>query len=49
MHGGELAFIKLIKYFGRPRHRWQDNIKMAVKETGCEDVNLTEVILNRGQ
>jgi hypothetical protein len=23
---------------GRPRHRWEDNIKMGIKETGCKDV-----------
>jgi len=21
---------------GRPRHRWKDNIKMALQEVGCE-------------
>jgi hypothetical protein len=21
--------------FGRPRHRWEDNIKMDVQEVGC--------------
>jgi hypothetical protein len=24
---------------GRPRHRWEDNIKMDLKETGCDDVD----------
>jgi hypothetical protein len=24
---------------GRPRHRWEDNIKMAHKETECEGVD----------
>jgi len=23
----------------RPRRRWDDNIKMALKKTGCEHVN----------
>jgi hypothetical protein len=23
---------------GKPRHRWEENIKMHLKETGCEDV-----------
>jgi hypothetical protein len=24
----------------RPRHRWEDNIKMEIKEIGCEGVGL---------
>jgi hypothetical protein len=24
--------------FGRPRHRWKDNIKMDLKELGYEDM-----------
>jgi hypothetical protein len=31
--------------FGRPRLRWEDNMKMALKEMKCEDVcwiHLTE-------
>jgi len=24
---------------GRPRHRWEDNIKMDLQEVGCEDMN----------
>ena len=24
---------------GRPRHRWEDNIKMYVKEVGCDAGN----------
>ena len=30
---------------GRPRHRWEDNIKMGLQETGCGDmvwIDLTE-------
>ena len=23
---------------GRPRRRWEDNIKMDIKEVGCEDL-----------
>jgi len=23
---------------GRPRHRWKDNIRMDLREIGCEDV-----------
>jgi hypothetical protein len=21
---------------GKPRHRWEENVKMSLKETGCE-------------
>jgi len=24
---------------GRPRHRWEDNIKMDLQEVGCECMN----------
>ena len=24
---------------GRPRHRWKDNIKMDLKEVGCEGMD----------
>jgi hypothetical protein len=23
--------------FGRPKHRWEDNIKTNIEEIGCED------------
>jgi hypothetical protein len=26
------------KPFGKPRRRWEDNIKISLKETGKEDV-----------
>jgi hypothetical protein len=25
--------------FGRPRRRWEDNIKMDLKEVGCRSMN----------
>jgi len=25
--------------FGRPRHKWEDNIKMALQEVGCGDMD----------
>jgi hypothetical protein len=25
--------------FRRPRYRWEDNIKMGLKQTGCESMN----------
>jgi hypothetical protein len=32
---------------GRPRHRWQDNIKMNLQEVGCEVMNWIELALDR--
>jgi hypothetical protein len=26
--------------FGRPRHRWVDNIKVGLREIGCEGMEL---------
>ena len=25
--------------FGRPKHRWEDNIKMDLQEVGCGDMD----------
>jgi hypothetical protein len=33
----------------RQRHRWEDNIQMDFKETGCEDVDWTHVTQDRVQ
>jgi hypothetical protein len=32
------------RQFWRPRHRWEDNIQMDLKETGCEDVDLIHLL-----
>jgi hypothetical protein len=32
---------------GRPRHRWEDNIKMDLKEVGCGDMDLMELAQDR--
>jgi hypothetical protein len=32
---------------GRPRQRWEDNIKMDLKETGKGDVDWTDLSQNR--
>jgi hypothetical protein len=32
---------------GRPRHKWENNIKMDLKETAWEDVDLTHMTLGR--
>jgi len=31
------------KLFGRPRRRWEDNMKEYRKETGCEDVGWVQL------
>jgi hypothetical protein len=28
---------------GRPRHRWEDNIRMDLREIGCEGVDWMQV------
>ena len=33
--------------FGRPRRRWEDNIKMAVQEAGCGGMDWVELAQNR--
>jgi hypothetical protein len=30
-------------HFGRPRRRWEDNIKMDLQEVGCGDMNSIEL------
>jgi len=32
---------------GRPRHRWEDNIKMYLQEVGCEGVDCFELAQDR--
>jgi hypothetical protein len=35
--------------FGIPRHRWEDNIRMDLREIGWEGVNCIHVVQNRDQ
>jgi hypothetical protein len=32
---------------GRPRHRWEDNIKADLQEGGCGDMDWTELAQDR--
>jgi hypothetical protein len=32
---------------GRPRHRWEDNIKPDLQEVGCRGMGLIELALDR--
>ena len=34
---------------GRPRHRWQDNIKMDLKEVGCDPKDWITLAEDRDQ
>ena len=35
------------KPLGRPRHRWEDNIKMDLQEVGCEGVDFIKLAQDR--
>jgi hypothetical protein len=35
------------RLLGRPKLRWQDNIKMDLKETVCESVDCIQVVQGR--
>jgi hypothetical protein len=37
------------KPFGRPRLRWEDNIKMDFQEMGCECMVCIELVQDRGR
>jgi len=32
---------------GRPRHRWEDNIKVDLQEVGCEGMDCVELAQDR--
>ena len=34
---------------GRPRHRWEDNIKMDLQEVVCGDMDWIELAQDKGQ
>ena len=36
-----------IRSLGRPRHRWEDNIKMDLQEVGCEGLEWIELAQDR--
>jgi hypothetical protein len=39
-HGDEKCIQMLVKRpLGRPNCRWEDKIKMGLKEIGCEEIN----------
>jgi len=34
---------------GRPKHRWEDNIKMGLQEVGCGGMDWIELAQDRGR
>jgi len=49
-YGGEGGVYRLLvgkpegrRPLGRPRHRWEDNIKMDLQEVGCGSVDWIEL------
>jgi len=34
---------------GRPRHRWEDNIKMDLQEVGCGGMDWIDLVQNRNR
>jgi hypothetical protein len=47
MHGGEMRCIQETSPLGRPRSRWEDNIKMDVQEVGWRGRNWIDVAQKR--
>ena len=37
------------RLFGRPRSRWEDDIKMDIQEVGCGDMDWIELAQDRGK
>jgi len=53
-HGGEGGVYRVLvgkpegkRPLGRPRHRWEDNIKMDFQEVGCGVMNWIELAQDR--
>jgi hypothetical protein len=43
----EIYFICTVLCLGRPRRRWEDNIKMDLQEVGCGGVDWIELAQDR--
>ena len=55
MYGGEERHMQGLvgkpegkRPLGRPRHRWEENIKMDIQEVGCGGVEWIELDQDRG-
>ena len=56
MYGGEERLYRALmgkpegkRPLGRPRSRWEDNIKMALQEVGCGGMDWIELAEDRGK
>jgi hypothetical protein len=38
-----------IRPLGRPKHRWEDNIKMYLREVGCEGIHWIDLAQDRNR
>ena len=54
MYGGEERVYRVLvgkpegkRSLGRPRHRWEDNIKMDLQEVGCGGMDWIELAQDR--
>jgi hypothetical protein len=41
-HGGKFPL-------GTHQHRWEDNFKIDLEEIGCENINMINMVQDRGQ
>jgi hypothetical protein len=44
---GVIRNLKNNRPLGRPRHRWEDNIKMDLQDARCEDMDWIDLAQNR--
>ena len=49
MHTVLLELSEGKRPLGRLRHRWEDNIKMDLKEVGCHDKNWIDIAQDQDQ
>ena len=55
MYGGERRRVYRVlvgklegkRQFGRPKYRWEDNIKMDLQEVGCGSMEWIELVQDR--
>ena len=54
MYGGSRGIYRVVvgkpegkRSLGRPRHRWEDNIKMDLQEVGCGDMDWIKLAQDR--
>jgi hypothetical protein len=50
LRGQNVAFVNVkVAALGRPRRRWDDNIKVNLQEVGCGDTDWIEVAQDRNR